>query len=249
MASGPAPQGSAVAPAFRSSGMPTGIVSSSLPTPLGSGASSTLLGSGGSCVDHSDCTSCLEAVDISCFWCYESESCTAFATPSLASGLRGLDPFGGCSDFTLVAKQCKCRYTECGACAQAAHPSCIWVEDTTLTTTIRYVPPTGTAQQTSETIDLGGQCVDGSGLGASELEGNLTVFASDLLGAVSVAYQLTPGRWFWAQCSVPGAALAVVLGLAVLAGVVWAMVTVGYMTYCCWDCKKSSRREGYESVK
>lgn len=228
---------SAVAPAYRSSGMPT---------PHGSTSSSALLGASG-CAGHSDCTSCLEAADDRCFWCYESESCTAFASPSLAGGLSGIDPFGGCSDWTLISEQCKCRpYADCGECARAAHPTCLWVEDTTLTTTIRYVPPRGgEAQQTSGTTDLGGQCVDGSGLGASQLEGNRTVFASDLLGSVSVAYELSPGRWFWLQCGMSGAGTAVLLLLALLAGVALLVVTVASLV-CCW---RLYRREGYESVK
>lgn len=209
-------------------------------------ATSSLLSSGaGSCADNADCTACLETADSSCFWCYASETCTAFATPSLVGGLSGMDPFGGCSDWTLLAQQCKCRhYAECSGCAQAAHPTCLWVEDTTLTTTIRYVPPTGgEAQQKSGTTDLGGQCVDGSGFGASQLEGNRTVFSSELLGSVSVAYQLSPGRWLWLQCSLPGGSMAVLLGLAVLAGL---GATVAAVAHCCW---KANRREGYQSVK
>ena len=103
--------------------------------------SSSRTTSGEACGAYQDCGTCLVAANdnnVPCFWCYSSKSCQA-VDPSL-SGLLSGKTFNGCADFSLDAATCKCRpsvYTSCGDCATAEHPTCVWMPNGTMTTTIR----------------------------------------------------------------------------------------------------------------
>jgi hypothetical protein len=189
------------------------------------------------CSAHKDCNGCLEATDEgdaqSCFWCFATQTCQSVSVSDLVQ----LDPFGGCKDYLLDADQCKCRpstYTSCGECAQLAHPTCLWMDEATLTTTVRYQPPGAAVatEQVAASVRLDGRCVEGSAFGPSRMSKNVTLFESDWLGSLTAAYkvEVEPDHWFLGQCTVPAQTLAVVLivGLLVLVG--------GAVAAACYFC-------------
>ena len=146
---------------------------------------------GTGCAVHQECGHCLDATDDdndSCFCaphralelmgplqpltrkkraslagCYSTRSCQAvtLSIPALHEGKT----FNGCVDYGLNRATCACRpfvYTSCADCATAEHPSCVWMPNGTMTTTIQLA--SGGAVH-SKSWAVGGRCMVGMGYG------------------------------------------------------------------------------------
>jgi len=192
------------------------------------------------CSAHTDCSGCLEqegeANSRPCFWCFDTQTCQSVSVTDLVL----FDAFSGCKEILLDADQCKCQptvYTSCSECAQALHPTCVWMEEAMLTTTIRYQPPVPalSVEQISAKVRLGGRCVDGSGFGASDMSKNVTLFKSDIIGIITAAYEVEPGQWFWAQCALPAKSLAGVIVGSVL------LLMACVIAVTCYSCRTAGR--------
>ena len=169
---------------------------------------------GTKCGVHQECGHCLDATDDnndSCFWCYSTRSCQAvtLSIPALHEGKT----FNGCVDYGLNRATCACRpfvYTSCADCATAEHPSCVWMPNGTMTTTIQLASG-GAVHSKSKSWAVGGRCMVGTGFGPTgvALGANMS-FVNDF-GTLSAAYRVTPSEWYWAQCTVPSIWMAVAL--------------------------------------
>ena len=150
---------------------------------------------GTGCAVHQECGHCLDATDDdndSCFCaphralelmgplqpltrkkraslagCYSTRSCQA-VNPSITALLEG-KTFNGCVDYGLDRATCACRptvYTSCADCATAEHPSCVWMPNGTMTTTIQLASGGGVVHSKSWAAPMGGRCmVTALGLG------------------------------------------------------------------------------------
>lgn len=158
------------------------------------------------CAVHQECGSCLDATDDdndSCFWCYSTRSCQA-VNPSITALLEG-KTFNGCADYGLDRATCACRptvYTSCADCARPEHPSCVWMPNGTMTTTIQLALG-GAVHSKSFTTPTGGRCMVGTPFGPTGAELGANVSFVNGLGALSAAYVVAPSKWYWAQCKVP----------------------------------------------
>ena len=204
------------------------------------------------CSVHQECGHCLDATDDdndSCFCapqralelvgclrslltrlervslagCYSTKSCQA-VNPTIAALLEG-KTFNGCADYGLDRATCACRptvYSSCAQCATAEHPSCVWMPNGTMTTTIQLTSGGAVLGSKSWAAPMGGRCMVGTGFGPTgvELGANMS-FVNDL-GTLSAAYTVTPSEWYWAQCKVPSFWMALVLiavGASVFCGI------------------------------
>ena len=150
---------------------------------------------GTGCAVHQECGHCLDATDDdndSCFCaphralelmgplqpltrkkraslagCYSTRSCQA-VNPSITALLEG-KTFNGCADYGLDRATCACRptvYSSCAQCATAEHPSCVWMPNGTMTTTIQLTSGGAVLGSKSWAAPMGGRCmVTALGLG------------------------------------------------------------------------------------
>ena len=145
---------------------------------------------GTKCGVHQECGHCLDATDDGCFCaphralelmgplqpltrkkraslagCYSTRSCQA-VNPSITALLEG-KTFNGCVDYGLDRATCACRptvYTSCADCATAEHPSCVWMPNGTMTTTIQLASG-GAVHSLAKSWAVGGRCMVGMGYG------------------------------------------------------------------------------------
>ena len=130
--------------------------------------------------------------------------------------------FGGCEDLTIDAVTCQCRpsvYTSCDTCASATHPLCVWLDSSTVVTSLMYTAPgSSETHVVSSTAQGGGRCANGNGfIGLTYNQANITFFESPIVGTLAAGVTIEPNDWFWAQCSVPKQGMAlIILGACVL---------------------------------
>jgi len=158
------------------------------------------------------------------FRCYSDQTCKKVQLGGIPFVNFGSCPAG---NVTFDAVNCECRpdvYTTCGACAQAAHASCVWLEKEYQGQWSFVLNAGGQsiAKELEPTVFEKGRCWSGNGFFGPLGTVTNTSFRTSALSA-SAQYTITPTNgWYWGQCVVPkaymaGFTLLLTMGLAVCA--------------------------------
>merc|ERR1711953_950573 len=172
--------------------------------------------------DGEDCQPCLQnnadaisTGDTVAAWCFPTGQCMQLSSLPDVLNLLSCPNY----DFTFIADACVCRpnvYTTCAQCANAEHLGCIWMANATVTNTFTYSfgrtnPKVHTYPSTPSSFFWEhGQCVQGSGFSPFGLSNVYNYSGTVLPLSISFSNFIKPGPWYWGQCNVTGAGMAVI---------------------------------------
>lgn len=192
------------------------------------------------CGDYTNCKSCLteEARSDGCFWCYTDRSCRQ------TGGIAPFITFSGCAaeNVTFDAINCECRpdyYTSCSQCANAGHPSCVWIEpEFESQWDFEVISSNGATlrHSTEPVVYTKGRCWSGTGFGPTYTTLNTTVKVGSATASAQHTITTSSG-WKWAQCTIPDAWMAIII----IAAMVLLIAIVFWFLYCCCCCSQKKR--------